>query len=560
LGFTFLGLPEGMIKFNYSFKTADMIYGPKYELEVKSQSGRVDNVIIHERDYNGPVLGRPAGPPYFNVRRDTSGQVRGTTFELTLESQTNFEYLDFYTEAYKKYKLEYRADNQLKFVGYILPERYSEPYIPPPYDVTVTFTDCLGTLKDIPFTLTGRQSLFANIRHCLDKIGFGIGYAVNVHMWEIGMQQNRSPLEQTFENAEKYQGYSCYQVLENILTLFHATISQGSSGSGPVRWYIERYNDMKRQPFLYDSAGVFQLVGSARTIKQMGTQIDPVGSLDLEIIPASKQLEVRQDYGLRENIIEGDFHKMTGLEPRTHWTWGGVPEGNFEILNNFWDGTGEFVRFTGVQQDTTFTNYIWLSIPVKAETMRTLFRFTYTLRHFSGNPSFSYQHLSQKGFVGMMIYLNPPSGPSYYLHEESGWTQTAHIIARNEINLGSPQAPYADPIFETLSLLADGFPVSGTLFIRLYNVKNADFQPSMIYAGVCWKTARLNLVNPDDNSELPAGYQIFAEGNPQAAESDEAVELMSGDLPDFPNAGIVYRNGLYLADGTLTKQWIIPND
>ncbi|MFP4365519.1 MAG: hypothetical protein ACLFQA_00360 [Bacteroidales bacterium] len=527
-----------------------MSYGPKYELEVKSKSGRVDNVIINELDYTGSLIGRGAGPPYFTLRRDAAQCIEGTSLELTIEALSDFEYLGLYTEEAKKYKAEYRADGNIKFVGYILPERYGEPYIAPPYDVGLTFTDGLGLLKDEDFTLIGRNTYFETIQYCLDKLDIDIGYSINIHLWDSGMSTNRSPLEQAYEYTDKYIGYNCYEVLEYILSLFDAKLKQGGN-EATARWYIERYNDKARQPFLYTSEGVYESLGTAATVSQLGSDVDPVGALRMDMLPASKRLEVRQDYGKKDNIIEGNFFEMDGrYSVRDHWTWGtGV--GNFELAP-YYEPENPYVRFTGTGQDSTFTKYIYTQIDIETTDRKLLFEFQFALVSEIIRPA-NYYADNFKGAAGVMIKLVGTS--TYYLHETNGWQLGEHIIETNEFSVGFPTVnSYRSPEYKKLSILSDGFSIDGTLEIRLYNVQNPDYNDSHQAPGIAYRSAVFNLM---EDSETPAyaGKQIFADGNLQAAESDSPIELIGGDLPTFGNANIQYEYGIELSTGTLTEDW-----
>src|SRR5690606_1648476 len=101
-------------------------------------------------------------------------------------------------------------------------------------------TDGLGLLKSEPFTLTGFSSEFEMIRHCLDKIGLNLGYAVAIGIHENNHNTTYPPIAQTYKDCDIYEGMNCYEVLEDILGKYNATITQWES-----RWRIIGYKDKK---------------------------------------------------------------------------------------------------------------------------------------------------------------------------------------------------------------------------------------------------------------------------------------------------------------------------
>ncbi|MDO5316970.1 MAG: hypothetical protein Q4F82_12845, partial [bacterium] len=65
--------------------------------------------------------------------------------------------------------------------GYLDDAVYEEPYsFPKGYVTELPFTD-FGALNRIPFTLSGKQSVGAIVRDCLDSIGYGSGAIINLY-------------------------------------------------------------------------------------------------------------------------------------------------------------------------------------------------------------------------------------------------------------------------------------------------------------------------------------------------------------------------------------------
>ncbi len=89
--------------------------------------------------------------------------------------------------------------------GYLDDAVYEEPYsFPKGYVTELPFTD-FGVLNRIPFTLSGKQSVGAIVRDCLDSIGYGSGAIINLYTSLRDPKQNQPiNLDMLYINADRF--------------------------------------------------------------------------------------------------------------------------------------------------------------------------------------------------------------------------------------------------------------------------------------------------------------------------------------------------------------------
>ena len=126
-----------------------MAYSLKYYSVFESDEGNVFRIEILEKDYVGTSIQRRLGGSPLLKRDNGEARINGLSLEFLLEAEVDGEFISLYTTDNKKYKVIEYYNNTPIFYGYLLPERYSENYVAPPYDVSIAATDGLGILKGI---------------------------------------------------------------------------------------------------------------------------------------------------------------------------------------------------------------------------------------------------------------------------------------------------------------------------------------------------------------------------------------------------------------------------
>lgn len=90
------------------------------------------------------------------------------SLDITLLSETNYQFLNLYTANQFQYKVKLYQDDLLIWSGHLDPEVYEEPYnYNSGYSVSITATD-LGILKRNKLTITGIVSIFDIIKNAIE--------------------------------------------------------------------------------------------------------------------------------------------------------------------------------------------------------------------------------------------------------------------------------------------------------------------------------------------------------------------------------------------------------
>ena len=133
-----------------------MSYGLKYTSQFDSfkqlQSYQVD---IYQKDYIGDAINfLLSGTPVVQdwQEDDPKAPIRGCTFKVSIiTNEFGVKLIDFYSEDDKEFYLEFSCTttNQFLFKGYLLQDDCTEIQLDFNHEISLTFTDMLGTLKDI---------------------------------------------------------------------------------------------------------------------------------------------------------------------------------------------------------------------------------------------------------------------------------------------------------------------------------------------------------------------------------------------------------------------------
>jgi hypothetical protein len=525
-----------------------MAYGLKYELLCRSKKGNLYKAKVYFDGYVGNQIDRNVPISPFKLRKDKADYIRGTSFEYSIIEEVDFEFLEFYTNKTKAIKVElYGPSDVLMWVGYNLPQQYSTPYTPVPNTVTFIATDGLGLLKNESFPLSGFMSLLQIIIYCISKTELVLGYSIAINLFATLHDHSRSPLEQTYISAETFSGLTCYEVIENILKIFNAEITQRLG-----RWGITRSSDVKSSRMLYSSGGAYQGTESAPAVLNLGypgpgIEVSPVGSLQMSLVPGGKQVKVKKTIKLKDNLfLNSDFAQFSLLSDQM------IYDPHFENWTQSGSGT--------VQQ--AFDNF---GLP-------------YALIPFTGLPipislsqSLEVESVTGQAFsfainVGT-IYRNADGTPNAYNLEfkitvtitvgSTVWYLTNDVITLSNgkilkgwlavpayIKLNLQASSSYLPEFSNVQIITDPLPGSGLLEIKLEPPsEHHPFITGESYF-VAYQGLRVNLATPNP-SEVIAEFI-----NSTEPETLPDVELLITEGTDFGNAALLTTNCLCYQDGS----------
>jgi hypothetical protein len=306
---------------------AYVVYGELYTLEYDDLNGDTAKVSILERDYLGSASEINGSEAPFNLSLRGENSDLFTTIlpgncTIGILSETNFQFLNLFTQDDRKYKIIFYKDTGDGFIerwrGFITPETN--------YSIEAEGTDQLSNLKDIPFldstgnTITGDLQLIKIISIALSYTDLNLSIRSCINIFEIDMDTDVSddPLLQTYIDVETYienrEALSCYDVLYNILLSFGARLFQWEG-----YWYLVPVDaftdDIPYREF--DSAGDYITNGSFSPIfnikqkTEVGRACWANRSQALEVRPAIGKANI--DYDLKKvsfGITNGGFEAL----------------------------------------------------------------------------------------------------------------------------------------------------------------------------------------------------------------------------------------------------------
>ena len=280
-----------------------MAYGIKYRCRFDSLHGVETTVNILKNGYSGSVINRPLGKAPV-IRMNDGDPFRATSCDLSIECQVDGEFAEFYTSDPFEFRVDvYRGSTQI-WTGFIATELYSEPNIAPPYDVAITATDGLGTLKEYDFEAAGVKTLGAHMRTLLGKNGLELSSIDWVMKLSAAGGTVPDFVDTVAINLDYLVGEDCYTVLETLLRSLHATITQYAG-----RWLIIRETDMTvassgnisiyRTPARTGSTTATTITGGRKSVGKMGVaDMWPVGYTTRRVVPAKKRSTVEAPWNI----------------------------------------------------------------------------------------------------------------------------------------------------------------------------------------------------------------------------------------------------------------------
>lgn len=372
-----------------------MAYGKKYILSFVSDRGNDYRVEVLQQGYTDAAVNKSFGAaPVLNIE-DGDGRVKGSSLAFSIQADTEGELSGLYTTNNKEYKVLLYRNNSLYWQGYLLPELYAENYVDPPYDVEVTATDQLATLKDVPYQGEDVQtSLLDIIKGILLQTQLDI--PCKIHM-QLTTAQG-ALLSTSYISAAAYNGQSCYDVLNAILLSCNCSIMQMAN-----EWVIASLTDATTS--YTTDAGVVNVPHC--TIGQMGTaDVCPEGSLIMVNAPALKGATVEYNHSLRNSMLinancvnrDGWRYVPGGVQDRFP---GEIDMGDAIYKCYFW-----LLKQKNLQQDNALQ--IWQDVELAHDVDN-----AYTL-------SFKYMFMSEADSLLLSVAYGTGDGTTLYL-TTSGW-------------------------------------------------------------------------------------------------------------------------------------------
>ncbi len=275
-----------------------MAYGEKYKHEYCNSYGVDCKVSILQIDYIGSSIELEAQPIPFVKTYDSENKyspLRPSTGSVNFifNTENGVEFEDIWTADEREYQVIHYIDGAVDWIGYIIPNGFDYELTGGLYYATITAGDGLSTLADLDFIYTdgenyGTQDLVYNngfefpfvliITEILRKLDLDLNLWTCIDIYEQSMTKtgdtrNADPLATSYVDVRTYiedsnrkdipywkdvnEAMDCKTVLENICTMFHASVYQNRGvwrikrwpadqnyGSGDTQRYWRKYNTL----------------------------------------------------------------------------------------------------------------------------------------------------------------------------------------------------------------------------------------------------------------------------------------------------------------------------
>lgn len=308
------------------------IHQIEYYVNVGDQQVSQTKIEIQERDYSGDYTEYKAGPSPIEIALRGDGEidkfmsVMATNANITLMSETSFQYVHLVSGDDEKYRVVYSKNfgsgYEIIWTGKIVQQTYQEPYISPPYEVRFTCNDGLPDLDKktycqpdgLPYS--GRVKAIQLISECLKKTGVPLNIRVACNLYATGMDSTDAddPLDQAYVDVFRFylldDAPTYLFVLQTILESFGARLIQWEN-----RWNITRVEELRaaydwRE---FDFNGNYTSNGATDPIIERVPPLSPGvwfrdEDQNLEIIKGYGKVRLNYNLGLVKNIFRnGDF-------------------------------------------------------------------------------------------------------------------------------------------------------------------------------------------------------------------------------------------------------------
>ena len=236
-----------------------MAYGRKYFLEFGDNKANVWRISVLQDGYSGTVYDVKAtgSPLIINWLGGGLYQpIRGSQAVVSFFSETDFYFNDFFDATEFEFIVQIKKNGVLYWEGVQIVENYSEPYIGPPYAISLKFGDGLGILKyiDIADTSgnlpTGRIKLIDLIAHCTSRLPYNLNIYEIINIFGNGVADvaTNGFLNTTYIDLQAFRRYNkkndtieawnCNEILRELMHSIGCTMYQSDH-----KWYITRIEE-----------------------------------------------------------------------------------------------------------------------------------------------------------------------------------------------------------------------------------------------------------------------------------------------------------------------------
>jgi hypothetical protein len=350
------------------------VYGVKYVMEYSDIRHNSNNskIEILERAYEGSSTEICGGTSPFVLRYNTKADdkynvINPSEADIEILTEVSEQFIELFTYDDRKYQVKFYKDEgsgyNLKWLGFIVPQFYSEMYLEPPIITRVTASDNLALLEKELFldldgnVFRGELSKMETISAILKKTGLELSIRSCDNIFETTMAVTAAddPLPQSYVDSRIFYGDKkapdkCSDVIKKQIGVKGARIYQSLG-----YWWIVRTEQsvgtLDYREFNHN--GIYSSNGTFNTLKYLDVPSNINGTTTLcwrdksqilQLLPNYGRFEITQDLGRDNNMIdsgsfEAEYVKMTenGSAFFDDWNFqigqAGIRYG-YEVVNN----------------------------------------------------------------------------------------------------------------------------------------------------------------------------------------------------------------------------------
>lgn len=499
-----------------------MAFATKYQLLADSFHYRNEvDVCIQREGYSGAIIRKKIGANHITLNKeDGDAKIKGTTLDICIQSDANFEFADFFLMDRKQHLVRAYYGGLLHFVGYLVGDEYGEPYKAPPYDVDIVATDGLGLLSEELFSLTGMVTRLEAIKYCLDKVNIPLPFHVSIDLLEERNSAGESMLSQVYFDAGIHSGQSCYDVI-NYLLPYGTTITQNMGC-----WLIRRKGDEQKNHVAYNEDGNvidgYPVQGAnLLTLGSMrNSDVYPVDSIPtMRFVHSVKECKVIKQFGARPSILSNyNFSRQFDS-----WTWKNIKDDS--AVTNYGNFSAALVGglFPEGQQNN---NYLLQAVDIHTAGNVT-FGFDYGLRGLSRNP----MGAADVEFVWELKFIPERSGSDVYWLKYDEANESWLMSTEETLNTfsGPCGLAYSSSFSSFSCTTTNSTGEAGQFQVKFYQIqRNVDPSGYLIIEGYELRNIILNVSGAQRFSDPE---EIIVVIRPEALRAGDDIELKPVDLP-----------------------------
>jgi len=475
---------------------------------------------------------------------------------ICLIAQTDFQFAELYTANNRKYRVTLNIDSVLFWQGYLLQGQYQEEYKGPPYVNEFIAADQLGYIKTLAWDdleLTSPKNDIQILETVLGAtdLEFDLQEGVNVYETNHSSTSADSPLDQTYTDANVFDGKTYYDVLYDTLFKYQAVIKQRAG-----EWFIYRpreataaYNLRKwtlaAGSYSYDSVQSYDPIVSttSATVSEANlVRITPGGAMFIQ--PAWGRYTMTHDMALRESFLENyDFTQWSDSDPK------------------FWNKIRFPVWITGTFSHSKIGN----ALKINAEPTPLVGK--YFEQTISIDDDTVYQVL--KLAFDFDVYVPLAQSMTVYIQvsfdlakwfdpDSASWSSTTKYITKTYDNTGGATALQQNEKLEYISPQITGF-TPNTIYVRLFT---PIYNPGSSLSFVQFNKAECVIMSRPSAGQVDSFTSETNYSGIIDADNDykpDDIEISIGDAPtaSYPNAGEIWDGVLFLNGGKSdnTYEW-----